>query len=156
MKRVVLIVAVALSALGLKAQDCDAIMLPYFKGNVEQMEQYRSAAPEKFATRCAYAQAAFYESDTIPMGAYLHDISEVREAFGTNYLPQNYVVDLSSLSYYAYNFKEFQLQFRECDKIICFSTPSSTHPYLVLRSLVQMLQQSDAVFEGFQRAARAE
>lgn len=126
--------------------NCETLVLPYFHYDTAQMATYPAA---KMAYRCAYAQAAFYESDTIPTGAILHDISEVREAYGTNYLPQTFVVDLNTLSYYAYNFKSFQLQFTECDKVICFSTPSSTHPYLVMRSLVEMGQRADEVYMRF-------
>ena len=134
-------------ASGLRAQNCETLVLPYFGYDSVRMAAYPEA---KMIYRCAYAQAAFYESDTVPTGAIMHNISEVREMYGTATLPQDFVVDLNTLSYYAYNFKEFQLQFMECDKIICFSTPSSTHPYLVMRSIVEMGQRADAVYMRLQ------
>ncbi len=134
-KKLILAVALLLGGLSLQAQDCDALLLPLFRYDSARMADYPSL---KRDYRCAYARAAFYESDTVPAGARLYNISEVREKFGTNYLPQNLVVDLSTLSYYAYNFEYFQtLELRPTD-VVCFSTPSSAHPYLVLRSIVEM------------------
>ena len=138
MKRVIFAVALVMSAMGLKAQDCDAIMLSYFKGNAEQMELYKSRAPEKFAYRCAYSRGAFEESDTVPAGATLYNISDVQELATGKNLPQNFVVDLYTLSYYSYNFGYFQSLHKSVEEKVCFSTPGSQHPYLVVRSIYEM------------------
>lgn len=147
MKRIVIVVALVMCAMGLKAQDCDAIMLSYFKGNVEQMELYKSRAPEKFAYRCAFSSAAFMESDTIPAGVTVYNISEVKEMATGKQLSQNFVVDLNTLSYYAYNFSEFQMRHKMTGGVVCFSTPKSAHPYLVIRSIHEMGQIANKVFE---------
>lgn len=132
MKRLIPIVALLLLALNAGAQDCESIVLPRFGYDTAAFQNY----PEgKILYLCWYSQASFYESDTVPAGVEVFNIGEVREAHGTNYLPQSYVVDLTTLSYYAYNFQEFQQRYRRGNVTLCFATPSSTHPYLVLRSI---------------------
>lgn len=117
---------------GATAQNCEAILLPKFGNDTARMMQYPEGKRFYF---CAYSQASFYESDTVPVGADVFSISAVQNVFTGENLPQNYVVDLYDLSYYAYNFKYFQLQYPHGDKTLCFSTPGSAHPYLVLRSI---------------------
>ncbi len=138
MKKMVIIAALLMAVAGVKAQDCEAIMLPYFGNDATRMARYQTEAPYKFEWRCAYAKAAFYESDTVPAGADVFQISEVKEAHSDKLLNSNFVVDMNTLSYYAYNFKDFQLRYPHVDKVVCFSTPGSAHPYLVLRSVVEM------------------
>lgn len=138
MKKLVMIAALMMAVAGVKAQDCNAIMLPYFGNDRVRMEVYQTEAPYKFEWRCACARAAFYESDTVPAGVEVFRISEVKDVFTGTPMQQNVVIDLSTLSYYAYNFKDFQLRYPHADKAVCFSTPGSAHPYLVLRSLEEM------------------
>lgn len=138
MKKIVFTVAFLMVAIGVKAQNCEAIMLPYFNNDAESLERYQAEAPYKYEWRCAYAQSAFYEADTVPAGADVFQINEVKNKFTDSYLSANFMVDLASLSYYAYNFYDFQLRYPAGDKTLCFSTPGSTHPYLVLRSISDM------------------
>lgn len=135
MKRIVLIASFIMAAVGLKAQDCDALMLPYFNNDKAQLEEYKGLVPEKLEWHCAYARMAFYESDIVPEGADVIPISKVKSRFSEEHLGKDFVVDLSTLSYYAYNFIDFQLAYATGDKVVCFSTPASAHPYLVLNSL---------------------
>ena len=137
MKRFIPIVAFMLVVMSASAQNCESIVLPFFGYDTARMEDY---PVQKLMQRCWYSQASFYESDTIPAGVDVFNISEVREAYGTNYLPQTYVVDLTTLSYYAYNFHSFQLAYPRGNVTLCFRTPSSTHPYLVLRSIEDSYQ----------------
>ena len=138
MKKLFIFAALFMVAFGAKAQDCEAIMLPYFRGNVERMEDYRDRAPEKFMYRCVYAHSAFYESDTIPAGMQVFSITDVLNMTTGVALPSDFVVDLNTLSYYAYNFGAFQARNNSIHEGACFSTPGSTHSYLVLRSLSEM------------------
>lgn len=124
-----------MGAISLKAQSCETIMLPFFNGDVMAMNNYPD---EKFEWCCAYARAAFYVSDEIPAGAEVYQITSVVSKEDGVSLPQDYQVDLTTLSYYAYNFKELQLQYPKGNVTICFATPASEHPYLVLRSLDEM------------------
>ena len=132
MKKLISIVVLTMAFWSANAQDCNAIVLPLFQYDSVRLSQYPA---DKVMYRCLYSQASFYESDTIPAGVDVYDISQVKETYGTNYLPQSYVVDLTTLSYYAYNFQQFQFLYPTGSTTICFYTPSSTHPYLVLRSI---------------------
>jgi hypothetical protein len=138
MKRIILAALLMLSTAGLKAQDCELLVLPFFKNDRAAMEEYARNYPEKFAFRCIYARSAFYESDTIPAGAEVFGIEKVQNVFTGKFLDSNYVVDLNTLSFYAYNFKDLQLGYTSTSQVICFATPASAHPYLVLRSILQM------------------
>lgn len=139
MKKVVIVVAlVVMAAAGVRAQNCETIMLPYFGGDAARMAAYQTEAPYKFEWRCAFAKAAFYESDTVPAEVEVFQITEVKDVHSGSFLSENFVVDLSTLSYYAYNFKEFQLRYPHVDKAVCFATPGSAHPFLVLRSITEM------------------
>ena len=132
MKRIVLTIMCIAAFTTLKAQNCEAIMLPFFGGNAELMANY----PEpKFEWRCAYSRNAFYVSDTVPEDAEMHSLGELRNKMTKETLGEDFVVDLNTLSYYAYNFQQLQLQYPEGNVTICFPTPKSTHKYLVLRSL---------------------
>ncbi len=147
MKRIVLVATLMMAVSGMKAQDCDAIMLPFFRGNVAAMNNYKYQAPDKFEYRCTYARSAFIESDTIPSNVSVYDISQVQNRHTAEYLPQDFVIDLNTLSYYAYNFDYFQSLHRSVEEMICFRTPGSAHPYLVLRSIDEMGILANKVFE---------
>ena len=149
MKKLVIIAALFMAAIGANAQDCEAIMLPYFRGNVQNMENYRDWAPEKFDYRCIYAQAAFYVSDTVPAGMEVFSIKDVRDKITGAALPGDFVVDLNTLSYYAYNFGDFQVRKNSIMEGACFSTPSSEHPYLVLRSVLDQQTLSDKMYKEY-------
>ena len=146
MKRIVIIAALLLGYTGLKAQDCEAIMLPYFKNNRAQMEGYRTHAPEKFAYRCTFAAAAFYESDTVPAGAEMVSLTEVKNLQDGQSLTAGYVVDINTLSYYAFNFNLIQGRFP--GREICFATPASRHGYLVLRTRDEMEKAASYVINN--------
>jgi hypothetical protein len=135
MKRVFLIAVVLLAAIGVKAQDCETIMLPYFRGDQDRMAEYPA---EKLAWRCNYARNAFYVADEMPDKSVLYSIDEVKEKWTGVALPLDFKVDLTKLSYYAYDFEGIQLKYKDLNTTICFATPGSEHKYLVLRSLNEM------------------
>ena len=147
MKKLFVFAVFFVAVCGVKAQDCDALMLPYFHNDVLRMSDYKAIAPEKFDWRCAYARSAFYESDTVPAGADVFQISEVKSIFSNEYLGQNYVVNLETLSYYAYNFIDFQRSYYRGNKVLCFATPSSAHPYLILNSLEETNRLASELWE---------
>lgn len=148
MKRFIPIVAFVLVAMSAGAQNCESIVLPLFNNDTARLAE---CPVEKMMQICWYSQASFYEADTVPAGVDVFNISEVRETHGTNYLPSDYVVDLTTLSYYAYNFQSFQQRYRRGNVTICFSTPSSTHPYLVLRSIEQSHQLASEMEKAYYR-----
>lgn len=124
-----------LCTMGARAQDCETIMLPYFGGNVDAMYSYPQ---EKFEQRCNFARAAFYVSDTVPAGAEVYPITEVTLIADGKNLAADFVVDLSTLSFYAYSFRDIQLRYPRGNVTIAFSTPASVHQYLILRSIDDM------------------
>lgn len=126
--------------MGLKAQNCTALVLPYFNGDAAAM----AACPqEKLDWLCAFARAAFYESDTVPAGAEICPIGEVRIKADGRYLTDGLAVELTTLSFYAFNFSEIQRKYQNNDMVICFPTPNSKHPYLVMRSVNEMHAMAD-------------
>lgn len=147
MKRIMLL-GMMMVAFWAGAQDCQAILLPYF-GSVQRMQ---ACPADKQQYHCIWARAAFYESDTLPTDAELHSITEVKHKATGVALPADYVVDLNTLSYYAYNFYEgFQAQYRRNDRTFCFSTPKSTHPYLVLRPIDETNEIATRQFDEWRK-----
>ena len=117
---------------GAQAQDCEALMLPFFGGNADRMAEYPA---EKLEWRCKYAQNAFYVSDTVPAGVEVIPITEVKNKLTGEPISADIKIDLNTFSYYAYTFIDFQVRHKRGNVTYCFSTPASDHPYLVLRSL---------------------
>lgn len=152
MKRIVVVVAMLMAVAGLKAQDCDALVLPYFGGNVERLDNYKTVAPDKYMYRCLFAQTAFYESDTIPAGAELLEISDVVEWSTGKTLSRDIVIDLNTFSYYAYNFAQIQVRHDSVTEETCFATPGSRHPYLVLRSSNEMASLTNQKFQEYRES----
>ena len=146
MKKCIPIVAFVLVMMSANAQNCESIVLPFFGNDTARMATYPA---DKLIYRCFYSQASLYESDTVPAGVDVYNISVVREKYGSGFLPQSYVVDLTTLSYYAYNFHAFQLRYPHGNVTICFSTPSSTHPYLVLRSIDDTHQMVEGMMANY-------
>ena len=151
MKKIVLAATLMLAFAGLQAQDCEALILPKFQNNREYMER---CPTDKQMYYCYVARSAFYESDTIPAGAVVKEIGEVREMWGQGYLPKDYVVNLNTLSYFGYNFEWLQLESRDSWTVLCFRTPASAHPYLVLRSYGEQREMADRQFNEYLKENR--
>lgn len=133
MKKIIAVAAMLMAFGGLKAQDCDAIMLPFFKGDMQRMEEYKAVAPEKFEYRCMISQSMMDVSDTIPQGALTFNINELTDILTGEKLPADFVVDINTISYYQYNFREFLAQLpSHREGMVCFSAPASEHPYLII------------------------
>jgi len=149
MKRVIILAIMLASFVGVRAQDCFTRVLPRFQNDSTIMAQYPM---DKIMYWCYYSQVSLYESDTIPTGVDVYNISQVHEVYGDAYLPQSYVVDLTTLNYFAYNFLEFQHMYPTGSTTICFATPSSTHPYLVLRSLDDTQRLAEIELDNYYRS----
>lgn len=140
MKRILLIVLGIASLSGLKAQNCEAIMLPFFGGNEKAMYEY----PEpKFEWRCKYSQNAFYVTDQVPEDAEIRSLGEIYDKLSGAKLTDDFVVDLDVLSYYQYTFLDMQAHYPKPNVTICFPTPNSSHRYLVLRSLDETYRRTE-------------
>ena len=115
MKKIVLF-AMACMAMGLwgslKAQDCNEIVRPYFLINQIDSNEY----PEgKLEWRCHYSRNAFYMVDK--------------------------VVDLDHLSYWEYDFQDFQ--FKHYDYTIYFRLQNGPRKYLAVRTRIEMADRTD-------------
>ena len=143
MKRVIVTLILLTACIGLKAQNCEALILPYFGNDQSKLAMCPADKQEYY---CAVARAAFYESDTIPTGAEVFNIEEVTPNPGMQPLSPDMVVDLNTLSYFGYNFINYQVRHSNAEQIVCFATPSSTHPYLVLRSYGDMMDIANSIW----------
>lgn len=144
MKQVKLIIAAALLLMGsaqLKAQDCKALTLPFFNYDTEAQQNYPFG---KLMWRCAYAQSAFYTVDELPAGVQALNISQVVDKKTGRNLDAAIDIDLSTFSYYAYNFSEFQS--RNFNNEIYFATPGSKFAYLVVRTINDMYLRADEIW----------
>lgn len=118
--------AVVLSA-NLQAQDCEEIVLPHVGYNRAKLELMPK---EKVQWYCTYSKSSFFLTNDIPAGSVVMDIRDVVYKRTGEHLKADFVVDLTTLSYFAYNFEEFQYQ--NYNKTIYFHTPNSTYKYLGL------------------------
>ena len=112
--------------------NCREIVLPMYGYDEARLE---NCPDHKIQYDCAFSRNGFYESDTIPANAAVHDINEVVSKSTGEHLAQDIVINLGKLSYYAYNFHDFRYQHYEVP--VCFRTPSSTHPYLIMRTYIE-------------------
>ena len=125
-----------LPVLSVAQQDyCRDIVLPMLDNDESRLAAYPDS---KLNYDCLFSCNGFYESDTIPAGAAVYDISDVVSKFDGSHLQQDMVVDINKLSYYAYNFHDFR--YRHYEVPVCFRTPSSNHPFLVLRTYIETLR----------------
>ena len=123
----------------LMAQDCDEIVLPhvgYDRAKLELMPK------EKIHWYCNYSKNSFFVTNEVPAGSIVRDIRDVVYKRTGKKIGEGFVVDLSKLSYYAYNFQEFQ--YENYDKTIYFHTPGSTYKYLGLYSINETYRRADA------------
>lgn len=122
------------------AQDCRAILLPYFNNDEARLNQYPA---DKQEVRCLYSTLQFDVADEVPIEAVELPITAVVDRFSDASLPSDFIVDLTTLSYYRYNFNHFQGVYP--DQEIYFSTPASAHPYLVLHKLSDVVARHQAI-----------
>ncbi|MBQ3579821.1 MAG: hypothetical protein II975_02365 [Bacteroidales bacterium] len=131
MKRIVsTILLLTLFAVSLCAQNCDEIVLPHVNYDRAKLEQMPK---EKVQWYCDFSRNSFFVTNEVPAGSVVHDIRDVVNKRNGAHIANGFVVDLSQLSYYAYNFNEFQYQ--NYEKTIYFHTPGSTYKYLGLYSI---------------------
>lgn len=131
MKRIVsTILLLTIFAVSLCAQNCDEIVLPHVNYDRAKLEQMPK---EKVQWYCDFSRNSFFVTNEVPAGSVVHDIRDVVNKRNGAHIANGFVVDLSQLSYYAYNFNEFQYQ--NYEKTIYFHTPGSTYKYLGLYSI---------------------
>jgi len=132
MKKILYIAAlIALVGFGSKvsAQDCTEIVRPY----LEFRNIPPSAYPQpKFEWRCNFSRNSFYMCDTVPEGAKVFSISALTNFITKEHPAENYVVDLNTFSYWAWNFLNFQKE--DYYNTIYFDTHNAKNRYLAVRS----------------------
>lgn len=131
MKKVVFIGVMILLVIGgkAKAQDCASIVLPRYNYDSSVLERM---APEKLSWYCNFSHNTFFETNTVPNGAVVYNLSDVFEYSTGQNLTDNFVVDLTTLSLYRYSFN--QLQKAKKDETVYVRTPNSRYNYLGIRS----------------------
>lgn len=108
---------------------CQQIAKDYYHSDATLEEL--GLVPYKVAFWCMMSHASLFVTDELPEGAFVYDIHEVKNVKTGMYLPTDFVVNLDSLSLYAYNFADFEQ--RHYGSRIYFRTAGSEHAYLVLR-----------------------
>ena len=127
--------ALAFSLSAQSPMSCRDVVLPMVGGNEARVDSYPL---EKLEWHCMFSRNSMYVANTMPADAFVYNISEVRDLATGKALPADYVVNLDSMSFYAFNFNEFR--HRHYHSHIYFRTPSSPHAYLVLRTYDEALR----------------
>ena len=140
MKKLLLVLVFLLFGLSqnLFAQDCDEIVLPhvgYDRAKLELMPK------EKIRWYCNYSKNSFFVTNDVPEGSVVRDIRDVVYKRTGEKIGEGFVVDLTKMSYYAFNFSEFQ--YENYGKTIYFYTPSSKYKYLGLYSMDETYRRAD-------------
>lgn len=120
------------------AQDCWTIVEPL----VIQRGLDTSTYPqEKLDMYCQISANQFYIASEVPAGAKLFDITELHDVLTGRNISSDFVLDLSTLSYYRYNFLDFQVQ--DFHNTIYFSVgKGSNATYLAVRSVVEAKERT--------------
>lgn len=122
------IVALLFCSAAAQAQNCESIVTPL----LEQMGTTKDYYPaEKIEHFCTFSHQAFYLTDKVPDASLVYDITDLTQ-WGTDGHPAaDMVIDLSTLSFWRYNFQNFQ----KVDRTVYFRLGrGNSHKYLALRS----------------------
>lgn len=112
----------------LKAQDCEKITNAFLMSRGLDRDSYPE---DKLEYWCQFSQNSFYITNDVPRGAKVFDLKDLTGIDGTH--PQMGVaIDLNTLSYWAYNFLDFQA--KDYMRTIYFYTGVRTARYLAVRS----------------------
>lgn len=128
------------TALGLKAQSCEEIVLPFFMGDSTALANYPA---HKLDFRCRYARNAMYFADAVPTGAVVKSLGDVTNRFTGEALTTSDIANGTIPNYYTYTFLELQQTFPRGNVVICFATQNPQHPYLVLRSQYEIYDRTE-------------
>ena len=138
----ILIFAMTCMAMGfwgnLNAQDCRELLSTYFIANNIDPDDYPM---EKMEIRCRFSHNAFYLTDNVPDYATVNDITELTHVMTGEHPTKDFVVDLEHLSYYDYNFQQFQ--FEDFDHTVYFKLQKGPKKYLALRSYSETYDRSE-------------
>lgn len=130
------IILASASAGRLSAQNCEEIVLPHINYNRDVLEIMPA---EKMDWYCRYSQSAFFLTDKVPSDAIVYDLTELVCKRDNAHVAADFMVDLNTFSYYAYNFYDFQIRTQH-DQIYFRLNRGDSHKYLGVRTLLQMQQ----------------
>lgn len=119
--------------------DCRDIVLPKLKYDVQRLDRMPA---EKVEWYCAFSRNSFFETDTIPQDAVVYDISVLKFKKDGSNVGSDFVVNLNTLSFYAYDFDLYR--HKHFHSTVYFHTPSSAHAYLAVRSYIETMRLTNA------------
>lgn len=114
------------------AQDCRSIVLPHVGYNQKILDVMPQ---EKIDWHCQFSKNSFYFTNNAPEGALVFNISQLKSVRDQQNLSEDFQVDLSTLSYYAYNFFDFQAQ--DIKATVYFRINNSKYDYLAVRPIAE-------------------
>ena len=116
-----------LLATGLQAaaQNCEAIVLPHVGYDTNVLNNMPA---RKIQWHCDFSRMSFFLTNELPADASVWDFSDLTFLRDGSHPAANTVVDLGTLSIYAYNFPEFQIQ--RPKKTIFFRVGNENNRYL--------------------------
>lgn len=131
MKKLFLIAFATLALGGIahaQSQDCLTRVQPL----LEQMGTTADAYPaDKINHFCIFSEQAFFLTNKVPDASLVYDITDLRRWGSENRPSADLVIDLRTLSFWEYNFQEFQ----RVDRTIYFKlSKGNSHKYLAVRS----------------------
>lgn len=129
MKKLALFFVAAFAACAVSAQDCERIVMPKY-GN--DAYSFSNVPLSKVDFHCRWSRNCFYVVDEIPAESKVYDIEQLVSFITGQHLTKNFVVDLDELSFYEYDFSNYQETM--AGNTVFFYTPKSSHKYLALRS----------------------
>lgn len=135
MKKIILtaIALVMLACTNVMAQDCKTIVEPLIIMRDLDTNTYPA---EKLDLFCQISANQFYMTNEVPKNAKVFNITQLRNVLTGENIPEDFVVDLNTLSYYRYNFLDFQVQ--DFEHTIYFQVGrKSDKTYLAVRSVVE-------------------
>lgn len=121
-----------------QAQDCDAIVQPYFTLNHIDKATY---PVDKMEWDCSFSQNAFYFCDTVPAGSQVFYTSELTNVLTGQHAPRDLKVNLNTFSYYQYDFIQFQM--KDYHRTIYFALEGNDHAYLAVRHVDAMYERTN-------------
>lgn len=128
------LIATCFGKIQAQSRDCNAIVLPHVAYNQEVLDEM---APEKIDWYCRYSQSAFFFTNSVPSGAPVYQITDLKNNRTGNYVASDFKVDLNTLSFYAYNFNEYQ--YRHINDTVYYRLGSNNEArYLGVRTYLEM------------------
>lgn len=112
------------------AQDCQEILRAYYATTGKDPDTYPEGKADYF---CKLSYNSFYFAQQAPQGAPVYYLNELTNNITGKKMKRGAVIDLNTLSYYEYNFIDFQARYP--DQEIYFRLEGeNSYPYLVMRT----------------------